>query len=290
MFPDYFSAQSSVASSTPQLAEYICLEVGWALAAVLCLTGTLASAGVGLGVGLALTEAGFLTADTSESFLHTNGASPGHWLAIAGLLAGGAGLLAVASALPWSPPGHRRGPLSATVFGLALAVLAVSAYFPNWDSGVVATSTGNAFSRWQPAGVTTGALVSAAALAGVVAYAALWRATTAAAAATVGATIALASQLVSSYLQVKEGVPRAEMVTGRHLALSGYWWADVAAGVGLAVWAGWLLFLEQADLAPAAGGGPAEPPGTAGEARETNGPDDWPAHHHWPRHHAHQEM
>ena len=300
MFPDYVAAHSSVASWPPQLAEYICLEAGWAAAAVLCFSDRLSSAGIGLGLGLAITEAGFLTADTADSFLYSNGDSPGHWLAIAALLAGVAGLLAIASGRDWDAPGARRGPGWAIAAGLALAALAVAAYFPNWDSGVVASSTGNAFS--QPPGVTAGAVASAAAVAGVVVYTACWRATIAAASATIGATIALASQLVSGYVQVGQGVPQAQLVPGQRLALSGYWWADVVAAAGLATWAGWLVALERAKASPlgatlpAAHVGPPGAPegsgeGESGEAGtdEAGTPEDWPPGHHWPRHHAHQE-
>lgn len=270
MFPSYLATGVAVVSTSQQTAEFICLEVGWALAAGLVMSSATVPAGVALGLGLGSVEIGFMVSDISTSFLVSNGGVPGHWLAVAGLMSGFAGMLVAASS-------GAMGTLRATaanrpraIAGCCLAVLAVTAYFPNWESGVVKAYSGNAF--LQPGGVMAGALLSALALAAAVVVGCLWQPPSLGAWGITGAAIALVSQLVSAYFQSEEAFPSSALQPGDHLALSGYWTADVAAVIGLlavALWAvvstGWPAVTGlNADPGPDQGEGNVGVPGRGG--------------------------
>lgn len=110
MFPAYTgSPPASVVSTGYELAEYICLTLGWAMAALLVLTRVSVRGGVALGAGIAAVELGFLISDLASAVNASQGSSPGVWLAFAALSLGGAGVLLGASTVPM---GKACGPTS----------------------------------------------------------------------------------------------------------------------------------------------------------------------------------
>lgn len=94
MFPLYPGNPATPIVQAPyELAVYICLEAGWALAAGLVLSRWVPRAGVALGAGLGAVEVGLVAADLASGFQLSEGGDPGVWLALAGLAAGLAGVL-----------------------------------------------------------------------------------------------------------------------------------------------------------------------------------------------------
>ncbi|HMK96008.1 MAG TPA: hypothetical protein VK425_00590, partial [Acidimicrobiales bacterium] len=99
MFPAYpGSPARAVVASPDETAIYICVEVGWLVAAGLVLSGASVRGGVAMGAGLGLVELGFLITDTASGLQVSNDSAPGIWLAWAGLGAGLAGVCLGASA------------------------------------------------------------------------------------------------------------------------------------------------------------------------------------------------
>lgn len=251
MFPAYTgSPPASVVSTGYELAEYICLTVGWAISAVLVLTRVSVRGGVALGAGIAAVELGFLISDLASAVNASRESGAGVWLAFAALSLGGAGVLLGASTVPMGGPRLRpyeRSLHPRAMATILVALVAVAAFLPSWDkyelvsaAGRTTTVTlGNAFS--QPAGVMAGELVAALAIGIIAILGALWAPPTVGAWMTGGALIALSSQLISAVVQVSQA-SSVSIGGGRATVALTWWWAvDVGAAValaGLALWSG----------------------------------------------------
>ena len=251
MFPAYSGNPAAPVVSVPyQLAVYITLEVGWALAAALVLSRVSVRGGVALGAGIGAVELGFLVADLASAGQVSGRDAPGVWLALAALGVGYAGVLLGASAVPIGKPqlrGYEEAPHPRAVVQVVVALLAVAAFLPSWDSYHVVSSTGqsasislgNAFS--QPGGIMAGEVISALAIGAVCIVAAFWAPLVVGAWLTAGVVTAMTSQLISAVVQVHQTVAAPAPGDRASLALTGFWTLDVAATVvlaGLALWAG----------------------------------------------------
>ena len=286
MFPQYTGRPpTAVVASPDETAIYICLEAGWALAALLVLSRTSVRGGVALGAGLGAVEVGLLMTDTAILLRGSNGSAPGLWLALAALGAGLAGVLFGASAVPMRAPRGAPTPSDniRAFLTVLVAVVAIAAFWPSWDhyhlvgtaGRVLDLTEGNAFA--QPATIMAGELVAGLAIGIVAIVAAFWSPPAVGAWATGGVVIALTSQLVSGVVQVHE--PLSETIgntSGVNVAASGLWltasWTtDLLAAIALtalAIWAG-----VEGRLAPADRG--RQPGDPAVE-------EEWPAGHRWP--------
>jgi hypothetical protein len=276
MFPLYpANPAAPIAQTTYELAAYICLETGWALAAALVLSRWLPRAGVALGAGLGTVQVGLVAADLASGFQLGEGGEPGIWLALAGLAAGLAGVLygagtpsvglstlsltPAALQVPASSQGVPARPSTAepvrVLLSVLAAVVAVGAFWPSWDHYHVVSLTGqvrslnlgNAFD--QPAAVMAGELVAGLAIGFTAILGALWRDALVGAFATVGAVMALASQVISGGVQVSEplsqllGTPATSGVNlaASSVTLTAYWYVDAAATAALGLLALWQL-------------------------------------------------
>ena len=296
MFPPYPGLPASpIVSSSWEIAVYVCLEIGWALAAVLVLSRISVPGGAALGAGLGAVELGLLAVDIANGFQVSNGSEAGAWLALAGLGFGAAGVLVTASTVPLGMP---RAPQGRSAVLMLLATFAVVlAYLPSWDKWTAvapslhvsgSVTEGNAFS--QPAVVMAGVLLTVIGFAFVAVLGSVWSPTTVGAWATAGAVIALSSQLISAGFQLSEAVPSTAFGVSATQArsvglkistsLTGWWEADVAATVLLA-----LLALSAALSARKTTTGAVElspPSGPYGNWSTDGASDDWPSSHHWP--------
>jgi hypothetical protein len=284
MFPAYSGNPPAPVVSVPyQLAVYITLEVGWALAAALVLSRVSVRGGVALGAGIGAVELGFLVADLASAGQLSARGAPGVWLALAGLGVGGAGVLLGASAVPMGNPQlslHEGSPHPRAVAQVIVALVAVAAFLPSWDSYHVVSSTGqsatislgNAFS--QPGGIMAGELISALAIGVLCIFAAFWAPPAVGAWLTAGVVTAMTSQLISAVVQVHETVAAPASGERASLALTGYWALDVAATVslaGLALWTGLdARKAARAELLP-------------GLVPGEDAADQWPSADGWPR-------
>jgi hypothetical protein len=251
MFPTYSGNPPAPVVSVPyQLAVYITLETGWAVAAGLVLTRVSVRGGVALGAGIGAVELGFLIADLSSAGQVSSRGAPGVWLALAALGAGYAGVLLGASTVPMGKPQlrHFEEPVHPrAVVQVVVALLAVAAFLPGWDSYHVVSATGrsatvtlgSAFS--QPGGIMAGEVISALAIGVLCVLGAIWAPPAVGAWLTAGAVVAMTSQLISAVVQVHETLAAPAFGDRASLALTGYWTLDVAATValaGLALWTG----------------------------------------------------
>jgi hypothetical protein len=251
MFPAYTgNPPASVVSMPYEMAEYICLSVGWLVAGLLVLSRVSVRGGVALGAGIAAVELGFLITDLAGSVLASGRGTAGLWLAFAALGLGGAGVLLGASILPTGGP--RLRPFDQTldarsVMTVLVAVLAVAAFLPSWDKYEVLNSAGhtttvtlgNAFA--QPAGIMAGELVAALALGVIAIVGAFWAPLSVGAWMTAGVVVALSSQLISAAVQVNQPVSVTVAGQPATVSLTWFWALDVAAAValaGLALWSG----------------------------------------------------
>jgi hypothetical protein len=249
MFPAYAGDPAVSVVSTPyELAEFICLALGWTVAAVLVLSRVSVRGGVALAAGIAPVELGFLIADLAGTAQGSARPTAGVWLAFAALVMGGAGALLGASTVPMGSP--RLRPYNQTLnlrslVTVLVALLAVAAFLPSWDryqvidsAGQTLTVTlGNAFD--QPAGIMAGELVAAFAIGVVAILGAFWAPPNVGAWMTGGALVALAAQLISAVVQVNQ--PISVTIAGQRatMSLTGYWAIDVGAAVALAALAAW---------------------------------------------------
>ena len=244
MFPAYPGNPATPVVQTPyEVAVYTCLEVGWALAALLVLTRWSFRGGVALGAGLGVVEVGLIVTDLTIGFQVSDGSAAGIWLAIAGLASGLAGVLYGAgtatmgtdlalagpevppfahpysqppSQAPGSGPGPRPRPAAMSpvraLLSVMVAIVAVAAFWPSWDHYHLVYATGqvrdinlgNAFD--QPTAIMAGELVAGLAVGCAVVIAAFWRDALVGAWATVGTAIALASQVISGAVPVSEPI------------------------------------------------------------------------------------
>jgi hypothetical protein len=294
MFPPYPGLPASpVVSSSWEIAVYVCLEIGWALAALLVLSRTSVRGGAALGAGLGAVELGLLAVDITNGFQVSNGSEAGAWLALAGLGFGAAGVLVTASTVPLGAPEAPRGRSALLMLLATFAV--VLAYLPSWDKwSAVAPSLhvsgsvteGNAFA--QPAVVMAAVLLTVIGFAFVAVLGSAWHPIAVGAWATAGAVIAIASQLISAVFQLSEAVPSTAFgvsaVQARSVglktstSLTGWWEADVAATVLLALLALSAALNARNNSASRA----VEVPGPSGNGSSGSPRDDWPASHHWP--------
>ena len=261
MFPAYLgsSSASSVVQTPYEMAVYICLEAGWALAAFAVLTGWSLRGGVALGAGLGAVEVGLVLTDVASGFQISNGSAPGVWLAVAGVAAGLAGVLYGAGSVPYERPAGASStgsPVRALLAVLA-AVVAVADFWPSWDhlhlvaiSGQVENvNVGDAFS--QPGAVMAGELLAGLAIGLAVVVAAFWRDAAIGAWGMGGVAIALASQVASGAVQVSEPVSQylgagaasaGANLSASSLSLTTYWYVDAVATAALFVLALWAAF------------------------------------------------
>ena len=294
MFPPYPGLPASpVVSSSWEIAVYVCLEIGWALAAVLVLSRTSVRGGAALGAGLGVVELGLLAVDIANGFQVSDGSEAGAWLALAGLGFGAAGVLVTASTVPLGTPRAPRG--RSAVLMLLATFAVVLAYLPSWDKWTAvapslhvsgSVTEGNAFA--QPTVVMACVLLTVIGFAFVAVLGSVWYPATVGAWATAGAVIALASQLISAVFQLSEAVPstafgvsatQARSVGLRiSTSLTGWWEADVAATVLLA-----LLALSAALSSRKATTSTVERPGPFDNGSVASPHADWPADHDWPR-------
>jgi hypothetical protein len=294
MFPPYPGLPASpVVSSSWEIAVYVCLEVGWALAALLVLSRISVRGGAALGAGLGAVELGLLAVDIANGFLVSNGSEAGAWLALAGLGFGAAGVLVTASTVALGAP---RAPRGRSALVMLLATFAVVlAYLPSWDKWTavepslhVSGSVTEGYAFAQPAVVMAGVLLTVIAFAFVAVLGSVWYPVSVGAWATAGAVIAIASQLISAVFQLSEAVPSTAFGVSATQArsvglktstsLTGWWEADVAATVLLALLA--LSAALNARKSSTAGG--VEITGPSGNGSAGAPHDDWPASHHWP--------
>ena len=294
MFPPYPGLPASpVVSSSWEIAVYVCLEIGWALAALLVLSRTSVRGGAALGAGLGAVELGLLAVDIANGFQVSNGSEAGAWLALAGLGFGAAGVLVTASTVPMGAPQAPRGRSALLMLLATFAV--VLAYLPSWDKWTAvapslkvsnSVTEGNAFA--QPAVVMAAVLVTVIGFSFVAVLGSVWYPVTVGVWATAGAVIAIASQLISAVFQLSEAVPSTAFGVSATQArsvglkistsLTGWWEADVAATVLLA-----LLALSSAlNARKTSAAGAVELPGPSGNGSAGSPHDDWPASHHWP--------
>ena len=301
MFPDYpGSPARPVTASADETAIYICLEVGWALAALLVLTRLSVRGGAAFGAGLGAVELGLLLTDTASGLQVSNDAAPGIWLAWAGLGAGLAGVCLAASSVPMlevprglpSPSMVVRSALTVPV-----AIVAVAAFWPSWDHYHLVSTTGhavdltigNAFS--QPTGVMVGEVLAGVAIGVVAIVASLWSPPWVGAWATAGVVLALASQLISGVVQVNEplsatlGPDLSGLdVHASSLWLTASWGIDLAAAIALACLAVWAAL----EPGPARGRshGNLDLATTSADGdfveRHEAIAEKWPANHRWP--------
>jgi hypothetical protein len=257
MFPAYAGSPATPVVQTPyETAIYICLEVGWALAALAVLSGWSARGGVALGAGLGTVEVGLVLTDVASGFQSSNGGEAGVWLAVAGVAAGLAGVLHGAGSLPAEARRASPGagyPLRA-LLGVLLAVVAVAAFWPSWDHYHLVTASGqvdsidvgNAFS--QPAAVMAGELVAGIGLGIALITAAAWRDAATSALGLAGAAIALASQVISGAVQVTEPLvtllgpspgSAGVKLASSSVSLTTYWYVDAATTAAIALLALW---------------------------------------------------
>jgi len=288
MFPLYPGNPAAPVVQDPyELAGYICLEVGWALAALLVGLRWAPRGGAALGAGLGAVEIGLVVSDLSSGFQVGEGGDPGVWLALAGLVAGLAGVLYAAGSLSDSassaPGPSRRSPVSASSLARSLlsvlaALTAVATFWPSWDHYHIVTAAGqvenvnlgDAFS--QPPAVMAGELAAGFAIAATVVIAAFWRDAFVGAFAMIGAVVALASQVISGAVQASEPLAQllgAQVASGVDLSaskisLTGYWYADIAATFVLALLALWQLASARTDRR------------LLGRASQPPGPGTWP--------------
>ena len=294
MFPPYPGLPASpVVSSSWEIAVYVCLEIGWALAALLVLSRISVRGGAALGAGLGAVELGLLAVDIANGFLVSNGSEAGAWLALAGLGFGAAGVLVTASTVPMGAPQAPRGRSALLMLLATFAV--VLAYLPSWDKWTAvapslhvsgSVTEGNAFA--QPTVVMACVLLTVIGFAFVAVLGSVWYPVTVGVWATAGAVIAIASQLISAVFQLSEAVPSTAFGVSATQArsvglkistsLTGWWEADVAATVLLA-----LLALSSAlNARKTSAAGAVELPGPSGNGSAGSPHDDWPASHHWP--------
>ena len=181
MFPAYPGNPATPVVDIPyETAVYICLEVGWALAALAVLTRWSPRGGVALGAGLGAVEVGLIVTDLTIGFQVSDGSAAGIWFAIAGLAAGLAGVLYGAGATPpgandartaegaegepfskfsnrysqpaypgpASPAGTYPGPRPTIIspvralLSVMVAIVAVAAFWPSWDHYHLVYATG----------------------------------------------------------------------------------------------------------------------------------------------------
>ncbi|HUC13613.1 MAG TPA: hypothetical protein VMS00_04085 [Acidimicrobiales bacterium] len=296
MFPPYPGLPANpVVSSSWEIAVYVCLEIGWALAAVLVLTRISVPGGAALGAGLGAVELGLLAVDIANGFQVSDGSEAGAWLALAGLGFGAAGVLVTASTVPLGAP---RVPQRRSALFMLLATFAVVlSYLPSWDKWTAvapslhasgSVTEGNAFS--QPAVVMAAVLLTVLGFAFVAVLGSVWYPLTVGAWATAGAVIALSSQLISAIYQLSEPVPSTAFGVSAAQArsvglkistsLTGWWDADVAATVLLAFLA--LSAALSARKTTTAAAELTPPPGLFGNGSTDGASDDWPASRHWP--------
>ena len=252
MFPSYTgNPPVAVVSTGYETALYVCLTVGWAVAALLVLARVSVRGGVALAGGLAAVELGFLVTDLAGAIQTSGRVTSGIWLAFAALGLGGAGVLFGASTVPMGGP--RIRPYDQTLHArsvatVLVALLAVVAFLPSWDKyevvnaagGTTTLTLGNVFS--QPAGMMAGELLAALAIGIVAILAAFWAPPVVGAWMTGGALIALSSQLISAAVQVNQSPSITIGGAPATVALTWWWAVDVGAAValaGLALWSAW---------------------------------------------------
>jgi hypothetical protein len=294
MFPDYPGLPPTPVASLPHdVAMFICLEAGWALAATLVLTRISVAGGVAVGAGLGLVEVGLLLADLISGFEVGKPGAPGGWMAMGGLGLGLAGVLLAASAAPMGAPHPLANPfyVARAIATLPVTVLAVITFWLSWQTGQVVYTSGPpgiidgdtfAFS----VGPLTASLLAGLAIGLVALAAAYWTPPGVGAWALVGVAIAMVSQLVTALVEVLEplsdavhqGVSAGLDPARSSVSLTADWGATVAAVialVGLAAWAA----LDGRRTASA--GAPLTAVGRPGP-EEGSHDEAWPAGHRWP--------
>jgi len=294
MFPPYPGLPASpVVSSSWEIAVYVCLEIGWSLAALLVLSRISVRGGAALGAGLGAVELGLLAVDIANGFQVSNGSEAGAWLALAGLGFGAAGVLVTASTVPLGAPQAPRG--RSAVLMLLATFAVVLAYLPSWDKWTAvapslhvsgSVTEGNAFA--QPAVVMAAVLLSVIAFAFVAVLGSVWYPASVGAWATAGAVIAIASQLISAVFQLSEAVPSTAFGVSATQArsvglktstsLTGWWEADVAATVLLAA----LALSSALNARKTSAATAVEITGPPGNGSTGSPHDDWPASQRWP--------
>jgi hypothetical protein len=294
MFPPYPGLPASpVVSSSWEIAVYVCLEIGWAVAALLVLSRISVRGGAALGAGLGAVELGLLAVDIANGFQVSNGSEAGAWLALAGLGFGAAGVLVTASTVPLGAPQAPRGRSALLMLLATFAV--VLAYLPSWDKWTAvapslhvsgSVTEGNAFD--QPDVVMAAVLLTVIGFAFVAVLGSVWYPISVGAWATAGAVIAISSQLISAIFQLSEAVPSTAFGVSATQArsvglktstsLTGWWEADVAATVLLAA----LALSSALNARKTSAATAVEITGPPGNGSAGSPHDDWPASHHWP--------
>lgn len=295
MFPPYPGLPASpVVSSSWEIAVYVCLEIGWALAALLVLSRISVRGGAALGAGLGAVELGLLAVDIANGFQVSNGSEAGAWLALAGLGFGAAGVLVTASTVPLGAPQAPRGRSALLMLLATFAV--VLAYLPSWDKWTAvapslhvsgSVTEGDAFA--QPDVVMAAVLLTVIGFAFVAVLGSVWYPISVGAWATAGAVIAISSQLISAVFQLSEAVPSTAFGVSATQArsvglktstsLTGWWEADVAATVLLAA----LALSSALNARKTSAATAVEITGPPGNGSRGSPHDDWPSSHHWPR-------
>jgi hypothetical protein len=298
MFPAYPGLPPTPLASLPhEVAMFICLEMGWGVAAILVLGRASVAGGAALGLGLGAVELGLLLTDLVNGYEVHNLSEPGGWLALAGLGLGLGGALFAASSVVMGLPQRGANPAYAAraLATLPVAVLAVITFWLSWQTGVVvytdglaAPINGDAFS--QSPGLLAASLIAGLAI-GLVALAAAWWARPGVGAwALVGVAFAMTSQLLAAYVQVTEplsdavngGISKGLDLARSSLSLTADWGADVvavAALLALAVWAG----LDGRRTGQDGGQGRGAPQVSGHGATGDEVLEEWPAGHRWPR-------
>jgi hypothetical protein len=241
LFPGYLGP-ASLAQEPAELAPHVIYLVGWAASALLILLGGVrARVGALLGTGLSAVTFGLFFADFATALGAAQLTRAGLVLSLIGWLACAAGSVL---ALPLRPVavGRPRGQEATLILTLAvLAALGTAiAFVPSWDSYTLRTAAGvsqyvtagNAFAN--PALVIAGDVAVMVALVAAVLVAGLWRPIRLGAALAAGATIPMAAQAISAFVQLGEPVSPLQFgITPSQAAQAGL---TISSGLTAAFW------------------------------------------------------
>jgi hypothetical protein len=223
LFPDYLGG-SSLAQQPYNLVPHVIYLAAWSASAVLIpLGGTRQRMGALLATGLSIVTFGLFFADAATAISGGSQAGAGLMLSLLGWLACATGS-AVAFLLRPARTTGQAGPLRrprGSELGPALLVMLAGlgtavAFVPAWDSFTLRTSAGqtqtvtagNAFTN--PGLVIAGDVAVMVAVAAVVITAALWRPIRQGAVLLAGATIPMAAQAISAYIQASQPASPAQ--------------------------------------------------------------------------------
>ncbi|HTW08374.1 MAG TPA: hypothetical protein VME46_12735 [Acidimicrobiales bacterium] len=296
MFPAYPGAPATPVMSLPHdVAMFVCLELGWAVAATLVLLRASVSGGVALALGLGLVELGLAAYTVVGGFEVHDPSVPGGWMVLGGVGLGLGGALLAASAVEVGGPRRdKRVPKAGrTLATFPVATLAVVTFWLSWQSGtVVYTSTGafpvdgDAFA--QPTGLMAADVGAGLAIVIIAVLAAYWAPPRLGAWALAGAAVAVVSQLAAGLAEVIEplrdavnqGVAAGLVAARSNISLTPDYAVCMISVSGLLALAAWAVFDGRNLPGRGVDGTAARPAETARDRSATGGPG--PSSSGWP--------